>query len=396
MNKLEIDKRQHSNMGDIQHQEVIPHNSGSPKSSFNLDEPPMVFQCAQCNVIVGDSTAWVCIDDISRTITLNNVTSAVVEEEMKTASSGFDAGSTYYKMACATCREEIGRKYKGAVNHLDSARGKYTLFVDKLSSYQIGSYDKERSETTDMSDILSVANIRDIHVQLSKLTAIMQGMNDRVLALEQGYQTGAGDDNMSVKSLSYPCSSYSSVPPRFLSPTHQPNRVFSTGQLPVTQICNNESIFKRPQLRHPQQHPGHHDNYPESVQSTYSHLEHLHKVDQQERPLGIDPDDSFQSHNNYVRNIHSSKTRQQRRNSLNLETAQHKENVPQNFRREELSQGFRGQRNFSSGRMSEDSRIKEEEASNKGSTPRGNLKRKEVPSGDPLQAMMSRRHKRRI
>ncbi|XP_061177169.1 uncharacterized protein LOC133185894 isoform X2 [Saccostrea echinata] len=395
-------------MGDMQHQEVILHNSVSPKSSFNIDEPPMVFQCAQCNVIVGDSTAWVCIDDISRTITLNNVTSAVVEEEMKTASTGFDAGSTYYKMACATCKEEIGRKYKGAVNHLDSARGKYTLFVDKLSSYQIGSFDKERSETTDMSDILSMANIRDIHVQLSKLTAVMQGMNDRVLALEQGYQTPIGDDNMSVKSMSYPCSSYSSVPPRFHSPSYQPNRIFPSGQLPVTQICNGEghghslksdgSVFKRPQVRHPRQHTGHHDNYPESVQSTYSHLEQLHKVDQQERPLGIDPDDSFQSHSNYVRNIHSSKTRQQRRNSLSLETAQHKENVPQNFRREELTQGYRGQRNFSSGRLNEDNRNKVDEESNKGScsTSRGNLKRKEVPSCDPLQAMMSRRHKRRI
>lgn len=43
--------------------------------------------------------------------------------------------STYYKMSCATCREEIGRRYKGAVNHMDSARGMYTLFVDKLSRY---------------------------------------------------------------------------------------------------------------------------------------------------------------------------------------------------------------------------------------------------------------------
>lgn len=38
-------------------------------------------------------------------------------------------------MSCATCREEIGRRYKGAVNHMDSARGMYTLFVDKLSRY---------------------------------------------------------------------------------------------------------------------------------------------------------------------------------------------------------------------------------------------------------------------
>lgn len=61
-------------MGDMQHEERIPQNSSSPKSSsFNADEPPMVFQCSQCNVIVGDSTAWVCVDDISRTITLKSM-----------------------------------------------------------------------------------------------------------------------------------------------------------------------------------------------------------------------------------------------------------------------------------------------------------------------------------
>lgn len=65
-------------MGDMQHEERIPQNSSSPKSSsFNADEAPMVFQCSQCNVIVGDSTAWVCVDDISRTITLKSMYSDI-------------------------------------------------------------------------------------------------------------------------------------------------------------------------------------------------------------------------------------------------------------------------------------------------------------------------------
>lgn len=383
-------------MGDMQHEERIPQNSGSPKSSsFNADEPPMVFQCSQCNVIVGDSTAWVCVDDISRTITLKNITNAVMEDEkMKIASAGFDAGSTYYKMSCATCHEEIGRRYKGAVNHMDSARGMFTLFVDKLSSYQIGSYDRDVTDSNaDMSDILSMAKVRDMNMQISRLGAIMQEISERLQMLEQGYMPQGGDDNMSVRSMSYP-SSCVSVPQRLISPSPKPSRVFSECQIPHPQNSNNNAVFKIPNTRHSQQHSGYQDNHSSTVQSTYSHLEQFHKVDQQERSLGVDPEESFQSHtHNQVRNIHSNKVRQQRRNSLNFE------NVPQNFRRGLTATSNGMPRDFGANEQNRDNIGKREETADSNrasSTLQNKSKRKEAPQEDPLQAMMSRRCKRRV
>lgn len=35
------------------------------------DTLPLVFQCAQCNSILGDSTAWVCANDVLRSISLS-------------------------------------------------------------------------------------------------------------------------------------------------------------------------------------------------------------------------------------------------------------------------------------------------------------------------------------
>lgn len=35
------------------------------------ESPPLVFQCSQCNNVVGDSLSWVSADKIMRTITLS-------------------------------------------------------------------------------------------------------------------------------------------------------------------------------------------------------------------------------------------------------------------------------------------------------------------------------------
>lgn len=152
-------------------------------------------------------------------------------------------------------------------------------------------------------------------------------------------------------------------------------------------------MFKVPHVRHPQQLASYQDNHSSSIQSTYSHLEQFHKVDQQERPLGVDPEETFQSHaHNHIRNFHSNNARQQRRNSLNIE------NVPQSFRR-----GLTGPcngipKNFSSSEQNKKMGNREETADGNrvSSTLRSKSKRKEASSDDPLQVMMSRRCKRRV
>jgi hypothetical protein len=41
-------------------------------SSIVASSSPVVFQCTQCNTIVGDSTAWVTSNELMRTITLGS------------------------------------------------------------------------------------------------------------------------------------------------------------------------------------------------------------------------------------------------------------------------------------------------------------------------------------
>lgn len=154
-------------------------------------------------------------------------------------------------------------------------------------------------------------------------------------------------------------------------------------------------MFKIPHARHSQQHVSYQDNHSSSIQSTYSHLEQFHKVDQQERPLGVDPEETFQSHaHNHIRNVHSNNARQQRRNSLNFE------NVQQNFRRGLNTGPSNGiPRDFGSNEQNKQKIGKHEETADNNrvsSTLRSKSKRKEAPTNDPLQAMMSRRCKRRV
>lgn len=159
-------------------------------------------------------------------------------------------------------------------------------------------------------------------------------------------------------------------------------------------------MFKTPPVRHALQHQGFNESYTESVRSTYSHLEQLHKNDKREHPLDIESAASFQSHaNNYARNILCNKARQQRRNSLSLENQQHRETLPQNQRRGLSTQVYEGEREFTPKRRNEDTRDTMDEVKTSKlvhTAPRANVKRKDVSPSGPLQAMMSRRQKRRI
>lgn len=79
---------------------------------------------------------------------------------------------------------------------------------------------------------------RSISLQLG---AIMQEISERLQMLEQGYLSQGGDDNMSVRSMSYP-SSCVSVPQRLISPSPKPSRIFNECQIPHPQ--NSKSKFQ--------------------------------------------------------------------------------------------------------------------------------------------------------
>lgn len=64
---------------------------------------PLVFICAKCKNIVGDSLALVHTDEKQQIITLSGVSNIKWSSSVSTAKSGFDVGNTYFTFSCSHC-----------------------------------------------------------------------------------------------------------------------------------------------------------------------------------------------------------------------------------------------------------------------------------------------------
>ncbi|KAL3883912.1 hypothetical protein ACJMK2_030140 [Sinanodonta woodiana] len=146
---------------------------------------PVVFQCSQCNSILGDSLSWVGANPIMRTITIKNITSKVgVREAVHISTAGTDAGSTYNSLFCEVCKEEFGKKYLASPPNMDAMRGLFTFNVDKLSSYQVGSTEPNAGDPLDLSDIVSLSSPMCMQQHIHKLDLLIVSIDRRLQAVE--------------------------------------------------------------------------------------------------------------------------------------------------------------------------------------------------------------------
>lgn len=101
--------------------------------------PPLVFQCAACLVIVGDSTAWLMAHKALALIVLRRATDQVALGALAAADEDMCEGSTYARLSCAGCGRELGRRFQSTPRALDELRGAYSFYVDALAVYELGS-----------------------------------------------------------------------------------------------------------------------------------------------------------------------------------------------------------------------------------------------------------------
>ena len=64
---------------------------------------PIVFQCSKCNLIVGDSFAFLMSNPDAQTITLSAVSNIKRTPDLYTSYKGHDIGSTYILFVCSGC-----------------------------------------------------------------------------------------------------------------------------------------------------------------------------------------------------------------------------------------------------------------------------------------------------
>lgn len=153
-------------------------------------EYPLIFRCS-CGVIVGDSVAWVTANDVLGTATLTRVTKQVhCGKTLVSSSSGEDIGSAYLVLKCEGCKKDIGKMYKTTPRRLDDLRDRFTLTVDKIESYQVGSSEQVAPGLSMMATDgnLSVPRSHAVFAELKQLQTAVAALNDRLSAVEDAFR----------------------------------------------------------------------------------------------------------------------------------------------------------------------------------------------------------------
>ncbi|GAB5034103.1 Hypothetical protein NocV09_01700650 [Nannochloropsis oceanica] len=101
----------------------------------------IVFLCAACRRIVGDSLGLTSADEDLRHITLHGACGIVRGPCPRTSEEGKDLGSTFHELFCEGCNALLGKVYLTTPAPLDGARNLFTLSTDALESFELGNYD---------------------------------------------------------------------------------------------------------------------------------------------------------------------------------------------------------------------------------------------------------------
>eukprot|EP00698_Gefionella_okellyi_P005243 TRINITY_DN14781_c0_g1_i1.p1 TRINITY_DN14781_c0_g1~~TRINITY_DN14781_c0_g1_i1.p1 ORF type:complete len:192 (-),score=36.94 TRINITY_DN14781_c0_g1_i1:15-560(-) len=142
---------------------------------------PLVFQCASCRLIIGDSTSMISADAELKSISLRSAGSLQVGTKFEVSQSGKDSGCTYFAVKCLGCKTLVGRKYHTTSSEMDSIRGAFTLQTDKLTSYTLGGGKADEVMPTAAPDV----KLEEINAVVTMLQEMMLGFNERIEELER-------------------------------------------------------------------------------------------------------------------------------------------------------------------------------------------------------------------
>ncbi|KAJ1964038.1 Protein Mis18-alpha [Dipsacomyces acuminosporus] len=137
---------------------------------------PIVFSCAKCRTIVGDTFAYAASVPERNYFGLQAVPSSVVVGKVRKMSSDQrDGGSVYLELTCAECSSQLGRRYITTTEDMDSIRNSYALDIDKVVTYELGKCLGNSAPNADRPPpefYTSVAFHEDLTMVKSNVTAI--------------------------------------------------------------------------------------------------------------------------------------------------------------------------------------------------------------------------------
>ncbi|SPO24473.1 uncharacterized protein UTRI_03741 [Ustilago trichophora] len=114
---------------------------------------PLTFQCRKCFRLLADSFSFVATDPDLGYVILSQTTECVLQDTTYSTSTDpnqKDLGSTFARLRCAGCNSTIGRNYRTTPRDLDDLRDCFSLEVNAISTYQLGSnYTKQLDKKDD-------------------------------------------------------------------------------------------------------------------------------------------------------------------------------------------------------------------------------------------------------
>ncbi|KAJ1944665.1 hypothetical protein GGF37_002086 [Kickxella alabastrina] len=144
---------------------------------------PIVFSCAKCRTILGDTFAYVASLPERNLFGLQSVPDSVVVSKVK---RNTDDG-IYHELNCSECQAGIGRRYVTTTEDLDSVRNTFALDIDRVLTYELGKCLKgeENVRRPTAEFYTSVGFHNDLGMVKSNVTAIAARLQKLEQALMQ-------------------------------------------------------------------------------------------------------------------------------------------------------------------------------------------------------------------
>ncbi|KAJ2144664.1 hypothetical protein IW136_001275 [Coemansia sp. RSA 678] len=109
---------------------------------------PVIFSCAKCRTILGDTFAYVASIPERNLFALHAVPDSVLSSKArKMSTTRGEEDSVYYELMCAECDTIVGRRYVTTVEDMDVIRNAYSLDIEKVLTYELGKCMSNRPTT---------------------------------------------------------------------------------------------------------------------------------------------------------------------------------------------------------------------------------------------------------
>ncbi|KAI5819317.1 hypothetical protein BZA77DRAFT_168421 [Pyronema omphalodes] len=170
--------------------ELLSAISSTPSSSNSL--PSIIFSCSSCERILTDSSHLLCQTQ-HRGLTFRHLLCSISADRIF-SSSGWDENTVSSHIFCQKCNQLLGRTFFGTPNHLVHLQGAFTVDIEKLLVYYVGTQEPSQKVLED-PEVIALLNPQpnDVAQQLQGLKSVCVTLWEELGEVKEKLTRIAGD-----------------------------------------------------------------------------------------------------------------------------------------------------------------------------------------------------------